>query len=108
MKPYQEEYIKNIRDINALTARRDPAGCSIEEYRDKLLLVREWTQQVVRRNMLLLREELFPVLDHLFEAGGSGCGVILPDSSGPAEQSQTFQGQKYHDQGVILAWHGTQ
>ena len=69
MKPYQEEYIKNIRDINALTARRDPAGCSIEEYREKLLLVREWTQQVVRRNMLLLREELFPVLDHLFEAG---------------------------------------
>lgn len=69
MKPYQEEYIKNIRDISALTAKRDPEGCSIEEYREKLLMDRKWTEQTVKRNMQLLKEELFPVLDHLFESG---------------------------------------
>lgn len=69
MKPYQEEYIKNVKDIIARTAKRDLKGYSFDESQAKLVQYRQWMEQMVKRNMLLLKEELFPVLDHLFEAG---------------------------------------
>ena len=32
MRPYQKEYIENMREIAALTARRKPDGLSLEDY----------------------------------------------------------------------------
>lgn len=69
MQPYQDEYIANLKEITALTARQKPGGSSFEEYLARLLQSRHRAQQLSRRNMELLRSNLFPVLDHLFEAG---------------------------------------
>lgn len=68
MQPYQEEYIANLKDIATLMAHNSPHGYSYETYlensnRDKLHIT-EKTQ----RNVDLLRDGLFPILDHLFEA----------------------------------------
>ena len=69
MQPYQEEYTANLNAIAALTARKKVQGRSFEDYLDQLLADRERAEELVRRNMALLRENLFPVLDHLFEMG---------------------------------------
>lgn len=69
MRPYQEEYIANLKDIVMLTARKKPAGQDFEEYVKGLLQNRLQAEQKVKRNMELLREGVFPLLDRLFEAG---------------------------------------
>ncbi len=69
MQPYQNEYIANLKEITALTESRKPIGLSFEEYLAELLRSRERAEQLSKRNMELLRGELFPLLDHLFEAG---------------------------------------
>lgn len=69
MQPYQEEYIANLKDIAALAARKKTEGRSFEAYREKLTADRAQIEQKVGRNMELLRAELFPLLDHLPEAG---------------------------------------
>lgn len=68
MQPYQEEYIANLKDIAALAARKKTEGCSFEEYHSKLVKNRERIEEKAARNMELLRQELFPLLDHLPEA----------------------------------------
>lgn len=70
MRPYQEEYIANLKDIVVLTARKKPAGQDFKDYLEELLHNRLQAEQKVKRNMELLREDLFPRLDRLFEAGG--------------------------------------
>ncbi len=67
MRPYQEEYIANIREIARLTGRRKPEGLTAEEYAVRLRQNEALAREKVRRNMELLRGELFPTLDHLFE-----------------------------------------
>jgi len=69
MQPYQDEYIANLKEIAKLTARQKPNGRSFEEYLSELLQYRERVHQLSKRNMELLRNSLFPVLDHLFETG---------------------------------------
>lgn len=69
MRPYQEEYIANIREIAALTARCRPGGLSLEEYDSLLRRNEALAAEKVQRNVKLLRENLFPLLDHLFSAG---------------------------------------
>lgn len=68
MQAYQEEYISNLKDIALLSIGRKANGCSFEEYFAALRRDREQLEQKVKRNMLLLRENLFPVLDRLPEA----------------------------------------
>lgn len=68
MQAYQEEYIANVKDIAMLTTGQKVNGCSFEEYCAVLNHNREQLEQKVKRNMLLLRENLFPVLDLMFEA----------------------------------------
>lgn len=68
MQFYQEEYITNLKDIAVLTARKKPENCSFEEYLEELLQAKQQAEQKVKRNMELLRNDLFPVLDHLLEA----------------------------------------
>ena len=52
MRPYQEEYIANIRAYDALAEGRSPED---EARRERLII----------RNMELLRGGLLPQLDHL-------------------------------------------
>ena len=68
MQAYQEEYIANLKDIAALTTGRKAKGCSFEEYCAALNQDKERLEQKIKRNMTLLRENLFPVLDLMFEA----------------------------------------
>lgn len=69
MQSYQEEYIANTKELTVLTARRIPEGQSFEEYYAVCMEDRRQAEQKARRNMELLRTELFPRLDHLPEAG---------------------------------------
>ena len=69
MEPYQEEYIANLREIAALSPRRQPSEGTLADYTDRLRRDRARQKQLAARNMALLRENLFPVLDNLPEAG---------------------------------------
>lgn len=68
MQPYQEEYIANLRDIAALTARKGKQDLSYEEYLDRTEREKRQAEERAKHNMKLLRECLFPVLDHIFDA----------------------------------------
>ena len=69
MRPYQEEYIANLEEIAALTAGRKPEDGSLEAYRARLDREERRQLELVDRSMELLRGELFPLLDHLPDAG---------------------------------------
>lgn len=69
MQPYQEEYIKNLKDIAALAAQISPVGESFEDYQTRLSRRRVRVEEKISRNMELLKTKLFPLLDHLPEAG---------------------------------------
>lgn len=68
MQPYQEEYIANLRDIALLVLQKKPAGHSFEEYKEELIEDRRRLKERVSRNISLLREHLFPLLDNLLDA----------------------------------------
>ena len=69
MYPYQEEYIANLKEISLLTMYQKPEGNTFEEYLKELQRCQKYVAQKIARNMVLLREELFPLLDHLYGAG---------------------------------------
>ena len=69
MYPYQEEYIANLKEISLLTMYQKPEGNTFEEYLKELQRRQKYVAQKIARNMVLLREELFPLLDHLYGAG---------------------------------------
>lgn len=68
MEPYQEEYIANLREITALTPRRRRSEGTLADYTDRLRRDRARQRQLAARNMALLRENLFPMLDNLPQA----------------------------------------
>ena len=65
MQPYQEEYIASLKDISALRTRKHPGNLSFDEYLEEVFRDRMQAEQKIKRNMELLRGELFPVLDHI-------------------------------------------
>lgn len=70
MKPYQEEYIANLRTYGALERA---CGWEEETPEDSFRCLEETAaqkRQLIVRNMELLRGGLLPQLDHLLEAGG--------------------------------------
>ncbi len=67
MQPYQKEYIANLQYISSLTVRIRPKDQSFDEYYRDMLQNRLEIEKKVKRNMQLLRENLFPVLDQIFE-----------------------------------------
>lgn len=69
MQPYQEEYLANLRRFPALTQRKRPEGLGFEQYSAQRLEDSGRIAQMSERNMALLREGLFPMLDDLFHAG---------------------------------------
>lgn len=68
MQRYQEEYIENLKKIRALNLRKSASGKSFEEYCAEMLRDRKSAELIIKRNMLILRERLFPILDNLFKA----------------------------------------
>lgn len=70
MRPYQEEYIANVKEYVSLNLRPGPEDRTPEEYADRILAQRVHKRQLRQRNMELLREKLLPALDHLQEADG--------------------------------------
>lgn len=68
MQPYQEEYIANLKDIAVLAAHKSMENHSFETYQEELLRDRAQIEKKIMRNMELLRDGLFPLLDSLFAA----------------------------------------
>ena len=99
MRPYQKEYIENIKEIAALTGRKTPDGLSPEEYAERLLRDEEAIRKKAARNMELLREGLLPALDHLFEADSEELGELEEFAA------QLAGGQETADEGVFRLIH---
>ncbi len=68
MQSYQEEYIANLKDIAILSSRGQTPVQSFATYQEKLQHDRCLLKEKVNRNIELLRNELFPLFDRLFEA----------------------------------------
>lgn len=69
MRPYQEEYLDNLRQFAALSRRKRPGELPCGEYVAQMAETRAKIIQLSQRNMELLRTGLFPILDDLFGAG---------------------------------------
>ncbi len=67
MQPYQEEYIANSKEITALSAYQSPGGLSFEEYYKRLMDCKAAVREKANRNMQILREKLFPMIDCLYD-----------------------------------------
>ena len=69
VQPYQEEYLAVIREAAALTVGQELEGeASLAAYEDWQRRREAMREKMALRGMELLRRNLFPVLDHLFEA----------------------------------------
>lgn len=77
MQPYQEEYISNLRDIAERSVQRKQEELSFEEFCWEIARNERQLERTVRRNMELLKEGLFPVLDHLYEADSEQLAELL-------------------------------
>lgn len=69
MRPYQAEYLDNLRQFATLSQRKRPGELTCEEYAAQMAENRAQIIRLGQRNMELLRTGLFPVLDNLFDAG---------------------------------------
>lgn len=69
MQQYQEEYIENLKDIAALAGHIGQRGGSCAACGPELEARRRFVESRAERNMELLKTKLFPLLDHLPEAG---------------------------------------
>ena len=68
MQVYQEEYIANLKEILALAMPGRREKLSFEAYLEQTGRKRLRGEALVRRKGKLLREGLFPVLDHIYDA----------------------------------------
>ena len=66
MQPYQEEYLDNLRQFNALFQRRQSRELDFPAYMAQARADREEILRLSRRNMELLRRELFPSMESLY------------------------------------------
>lgn len=66
MQAYQEEYLANLEQFNALFRRQRPEAPDYGVYTDKVQADREEILRLSRRNMELLRTKLFPSMEGLY------------------------------------------
>ena len=66
MQPYQEEYLDNLRQFDALFQRKRPKELDFEAYTSQVKADREEILRLSRRNMELLRTKLFPSMENLY------------------------------------------
>ena len=95
MKPYQKEYLDNLRQFAVLSQRERPGGLTFEEYAAQMEENRAQIIRLGRRNMELLREDLFPMLDDLFGAGREEVAELEEFSA------QLFDGRRELDVGLF-------
>ena len=76
MQPYQEEYIANSREFNALTVKRLPEDCTFADYAARMERQRQRKEALAARNMELLRAGLLPTLDRLPDAGDAALAEL--------------------------------
>lgn len=67
MQSYQEEYIANSKEITALSVYQNPGDLSFEEYYKRLMDCKVSIRNKADRNMQILREKLFPMIDCLYD-----------------------------------------
>lgn len=67
MQSYQEEYIANSKEISALSVYQNPGELSFEEYYKQLMDCKASIREKANRNMQILREKLFPMIDCLYD-----------------------------------------
>jgi len=70
MRPYQKEYIANVRRYDALSAARDPADRTLEDCVRRLERDEAGMEELIVRNMELLRGGMLSQMDRLLEADG--------------------------------------
>lgn len=68
MLPYQQEYIDNINKISELSQHKNTENITFEEYYSNIMENKKIEEQIVQRNMQILKENLFPLLDNMFKA----------------------------------------
>ena len=66
VRPYQEEYLDNLRRFDALFQRRQSGELDLEAYTARARADRAELLRLSRRNMELLRRELFPSMEGLY------------------------------------------
>ena len=103
MQPYQEEYIANLKDIAANTARKKPEGLSFEAYQAELSANRGQIEQKVMRNMELLKGAAGVCRQTVSVRRGTGRRALLPYPSGAVESGAAAQEPEQYDRGVVLA-----
>lgn len=99
MEPYQEEYLENLRQFAALSQRERPGELSREEYISRMEENHARILLLGKRNMELLREKLFPMLDDLFDAGREQLKDLEEFSF------QLYNGQRELDVGLFCQIH---
>ena len=68
MLPYQEEYVRNVREAVELSGYAQGAQAPFEQWHEERLRANARIAELKRRNTQLLSEELFPTLDALHSA----------------------------------------
>lgn len=68
MLPYQQEYIDNINKISELSQHKKTENITFDEYYSNIMENKKIEEQIVHRNMQILKENLFPLLDDMFKA----------------------------------------
>lgn len=86
MQPYQKEYIENLKEISSLSVYQNPEGLEFDEYYKRLMDSNDRIEKNVRRNMQILRENIFPMLDRLYSA-----------SDEEKKELWDFAGELFHD-----------
>lgn len=95
MRPYQKEYLDNLRQFAVLSQRERPGGLTFEEYAAQMEENRAQIIRLGRRNMELLREGLFPMLDDLYGASREELAELEEFSA------QLFDGRRELDVGLF-------
>jgi len=99
VRPYQEEYLANLRKFAALSQIERAGELTDEEYTARAAGARAQLVRLGRRNMELLRTGLLPMIDDLFNAG--------QDEVEGLEQfaHQLFDGRQELDAGLACQIH---
>ena len=63
MLPYQEEYVRNVREAVELSDYAQGAQAPFKEWHEERMRAKARIAELKQRNTQLLNEELFPTLD---------------------------------------------
>lgn len=99
MRAYQEAYIANLKEIAGHALREGWERQSFDTCLEQVCQEKKRSEELVKQNMKLLREELFPVLDHIYEADGEELSELK------AFAGKLFDGRTELDTGLYCQIH---